>query len=327
MLASNLMRQAGIAEKEVVKTSSNRQSKSVLTRMLAYSGALALLAQGSSCSTTETKPEPAPTISPPMYVQVPHPLGFDLGDLQALFAAQGAPKLESLGDCDAEYRKLEKATKHPDELRKGARELVRNDPVNYHWCFYSKFLGLENALRNTQFIEDRQKVLLETYSFLTPIARGYMVEFKDSRYLRWAVRHYRGVSEWVFYRKLDQSEQMTQLLVEVTNPFGLWRDTSGERSVLEKYNLAKPKDGKKAPVERRTIFPKEEEVASPLEAPVSAGAKDAVTGERLPAQIPPPPPPAAPAPPAPVTSSSNESEMIPDMGTMKPETVSPTAPN
>lgn len=289
---------------------------------LAWAGAFALSALGFqllSCSTTERVPDPVPTIAPPDYVQVPHPLGFDIGDVQALFGMSNAPKPETLNACDADFRKLEKVTRQPDEIRKGARELVLQDPVNYHWCFYAKILNLESQLKNSSFIEEKQKALLETYSFLTPIARAYMVEYKDSRYLRWAVRHYRAVSEWVFYRKLDQSEQMTQLLVEVSNPFALWRDSSAERSVLEKYHLAKPKPKDPAAAggaaAAAAAMRKENPDAPTMVEPVLSGTRPvkrvpAKNPDLLPIENPPPPP----------------MDEIPSAGPMLPAPVEPPPP-
>lgn len=67
-----------------------------------------------------------------------------------------------------------------------------------------------------------------------------MQQFHDSRYLRWAIRHYRSLSQVVFYSKVNQSPQMTAELTEVINPFGLWRETaSSAGSVLEKYHMAR----------------------------------------------------------------------------------------
>ena len=100
-------------------------------------------------------------------------------------------------------------------------------------------MDIEDYLKSESYIDVRQKYVLASYSFLQPIARGFMSEFHDSRYLRWAIQHYRRISEWVFYRKLDLSPAITSELVDVSNPYGLWRMPSSSRGpVLEKYNIA-----------------------------------------------------------------------------------------
>ena len=60
---------------------------------------------------------------------------------------------------------------------------------------------------------------------------------ETSRYLRFAVSHYRRMSEWVFYRKLELTPQATSELVEAANPFGVYRTPAEAASILEKYNL------------------------------------------------------------------------------------------
>ena len=126
------------------------------------------------------------------------------------------------------------------ELIEGARELVRRDPVKYHWCFYGKILELENSLKSESYLDEKQKSVLDVYGSLTPMGRAFMQEYHDSRYMRWGVKHYRQISEWVFYRKVELTPQATSELVEASNPFGLLRDAVGMVPVLEKYNIVKP---------------------------------------------------------------------------------------
>ena len=114
------------------------------------------------------------------------------------------------------------------------------DPVRYHWSYYHTVLNIEESLQSEFYVDVRQKKVLEGYAFLVPIARAFSAEFHDSRYLRLATRHYRRLSENIFYRKLDLTPQMTSELVETSNPFGLWRDPTQERPVLEKYGIVAP---------------------------------------------------------------------------------------
>lgn len=198
------------------------------------------------CSTTELKPEPVPAAQPPEYVKVPQPAGFDIGDVQGLFVDRTALGEEAIKVCDSDYRKLRGLTQSEDELRKGATELVKQDPVFYHWCFYGKILELEAAIKSLNYVDERQKKVIEVYSFIVPVARGFMSQYSDSRYLRWAIRHYRHLSTVVFYQKLTQTPEMTAQLVEVANPFGLYREPVQSGSVLEKYHLARKPADKKA---------------------------------------------------------------------------------
>jgi hypothetical protein len=192
----------------------------------------------SGCSTTEVVPFPLP--SPPVYTQVPHPVGMDLGDLVAIFTDDKAPQSKDFAKtCDTDFRKLEKLTGSRDETLEGFRELVKLDAVTYHWCFYAKLLELESDLKARIYIDERQKTILDAFSFLAPLARIYASEFHDSRYLRMAIMRYQKWSERIFYRKLELTPAGTSELVKASNPFGLWRDTLETVSVLEKYHILK----------------------------------------------------------------------------------------
>jgi hypothetical protein len=187
-----------------------------------------------------TPPE-APAASVPRYVQVAHPAGYDVSDIRAIFLDPTAPDKKTLANCDADFKKLMEVTRSEDERKEGTLELIHADPAAYHWCFYSKILELEDSLGSDTYVDVRQKHVLDTYSFLVPIARAYISEFHDSRYLRWAMKHYRKISEWVFFRKLELSPQATVDLVEATNPFGAWRDPNekAKQTILEKYSIVK----------------------------------------------------------------------------------------
>ncbi len=190
------------------------------------------------CTTTTIAPAPAPT--PPAYTFVPHPQGMNTEDLSALFTDEKAPKdPEFVSGCDAEYRKLQGLTQSVEELAEGALELVKKDPVSYHWCFYGKILDLEKVLKSDAFLDEKQKKILNIFDFLTPIAKSFSIAFHDNRYLLMAVRKYQKMSEWIFFRKVELTPAGTAELVQPTNPFGLWRDSGGSFSVLEKYHLIK----------------------------------------------------------------------------------------
>ncbi len=189
-----------------------------------------------ACTTTELVPSLPP--APPAYTQVPHPVGLDLSDLVALFTDPSAPKeKEFLKNCDSDFIKLKGFAKAKDEEMQGTRELVKKDPVHYHWCFYGKLLRLEDDLKSDEYLDTKQKIVLETFQFLSSVAQGFGAEFHDSRYLRWSVVRYQKISELVFFRKLDLTPEGTSMLVQASNPFALWRKSEGLSSVLDKYHF------------------------------------------------------------------------------------------
>lgn len=222
-----------------------KKTVAVVTFLAALLGA----GSGAGCASSEIVPIAAPRS--PEVLRAAQPLGADLGDIEALFHDPSAPAREELKGCDSDYRKLTSLTSSSDEVRRGTAELVRVDPVKYHWCFYSKLLDLFASMKASHFIDERQKATLDSFSFLTTVARAFMSEFRDSRYLRVSVKHYRRVSEWVFYRRLELTPKGTSELVEAENPFGFWRDQANESLVLSKYNLVPlpgPKSRYPAPV-------------------------------------------------------------------------------
>lgn len=220
---------------------------------IARSLILLVLLSLNGCSTTEIAPEPISKISQPNYLEASHPEGFDIEDVKILIESKNAPDTDSLKDCDADFLKLKEATaasKNEEDFKTGTLELIQKNPVKYHWCFYQQILDLENNLKRQSYIEEKQKSVLKTYEFLAPVARAFMKEFHETRYLRWAIRHYRQLSTWIFFQKLDQSPKTTEELVEANNPFGLWREPSNEtqkKSVLEKYQIEPQHDPETEP--------------------------------------------------------------------------------
>lgn len=219
-------------------TDMKRDIKRILQLVIVFG----LLRFSGGCTTTELSPPEVP--NPPSYMQVPHPEGMDLGDLTRVLLDEKAPKDPEFGKtCDQAFSTVKKLVKSKAELEEGVLELVIEEPVHYHWCFYSKLNWIENEMRGDKYIDEKQKLLIQGFEFLVPVAKAFQREFKDSRYLRWAVFRYKKNSELVFYRKLDLTPAGTMELVQPTNPFGLWRkDTPAEVSVLEKYHFRRSPD-------------------------------------------------------------------------------------
>jgi hypothetical protein len=234
-----------------------------------FTGVLAVLGL-ESCSTLETTAKPAPTVTPPEYVKVPHPAGYDMGDITALFSAPNAPSRESNKDCNTLVHLSRKTIRNDDEFKEAVGELVHQNPIAYHWCYYGKLLELESQLRTEPFIDERQRIVLQTYSFLVPVAQAFIAEFHDSRYLRWAIRHYRRLSPRIFFQQVEQTPKMTNELVEVANPFGLWREPpemGKKSSVLEKYHLGKPQQNQPEESSEllKKLMDKEPEPTAPIQ--------------------------------------------------------------
>ncbi|MFL5815501.1 MAG: hypothetical protein ACJ763_18135 [Bdellovibrionia bacterium] len=215
-----------------------------LTLMLGAGGAWLGVA---GCSTTNTLSphEPAKEVALPAYAYLPHPAGHTTGDVISLFTERGAPSRVTMAKCEDEFRTLYSKAQSIEERTKGVRELVSRNPAAYHWCFYSQILGLEEGLSQDEFVDQKQKRVMTTYEYLVPVARAFMKEFQDSRYLRWAIQDYRRLADLYFYRKLEMSPHMSSELVDVAVPVderssarneGAAQDAK-KMSVLEKYKI------------------------------------------------------------------------------------------
>lgn len=213
---------------------------------IAFTTTLAWMLQMEGCSTSEVH---APPIGiPPAYTQVPHPQGNSSSDIKALFLGNQAPDADVISkDCDKDFRKLIGLTQSINERTEGIRELVKQDPVTYHWCFYGKMLTLETEVKKDTFIDEKQKIVLDGYEFLVPIAKAFSAQYHDTRYLRIALNRYKKLSEWLFYRRLDLTPEGTVELVQPENPFGVWRENEGGYAILDKYHLSKPAADPAAP--------------------------------------------------------------------------------
>jgi hypothetical protein len=292
-----------------------------------------------SCSTTTTLSPLAPPkeVALPTYAYLPHPRGYTVNDIHLLFTDPSAPPREVLAKCEEDFRALYAKAQSIDERARGVRELVSRNPASLHWCFYSRILNLDEGLGHDDFVDEKQKRVLSEYEFLVPVARAFMQEFQDSRYMRWAIRDYRRLADLFFYRRLEMSPQMSQDLVEVEVPVDTYSERAREEARREAV-LGKYKIGNAVP--DSAVLPKEEGIAktegpnvnaaselppppvpgtAPVQAPVASSKqsddsvqstldyakelarerKDSERGARAPAAIPQPPTPVTNDPPAP----------------------------
>lgn len=259
----------------------NRLPRPTSTKIVSATFLAALVGGLSSCAVLQPNViEPAadapapPEVTAPGYAGVPHPLGLQIGDVTALFATPDAPKRESdeMKTCAADYEKLSRATKSKDELKQGLLELVRKEPIRYHWCFYAKILELEAKLRSAQMLDDRQRAVIEAYRFLAPLSRVFYREFHDSRYLRWAVSYYRRASELAFYRRVETSPGLTEELVGAGGDETTRGITEKATSVLEKYGILIPE--RLQPGQRPDEIPKGETLPSDAYVDTGSGVLD-----------------------------------------------------
>lgn len=226
-----------------------------------------------SCATQELVAPPVLPKEPPAYVRVPHPQGMDQGDLEAIFKEASAPDLALIEGCRAQLEQLRAKTQARDELFQGAREIVRKDPVRQHWCFYSGMRELERELSSKIYVDERQRIVMDQFLYLTPVARAFQLEFGDTRYLRWAVSRYRKLSELVFYRRVELSpEGVAMLGPQIVNPWGAFRKGEYARepeTVLEKYGIASPSEVPPAQKSEK-IQPVAPETRAPASPPAGA---------------------------------------------------------
>jgi hypothetical protein len=198
------------------------------------------------CSTTQVVEEKAPLPIVPQYVKVPHPAGFDLADLKAILISPLAPE-NIMGSfvetCDSEFKKLTESTIQKEERQKGAAELVLGDPERMHWCFYSKIAKLEQVLQGDSTWSERQKLVLENFEFLSPVANAFLSTYHDSRYLRWAAQYYSKISEWVFFKKLAPTPESSVIFTTGVRPelepwVSVEREAARPASVFAKYGIS-----------------------------------------------------------------------------------------
>lgn len=231
-----------------MKTSVFRQifdSRRITSAML-----LALLA---SCSNLQVVDAPAlpPKMAPAL--DLPHPMGFGVQELKGLFLSAGAPERSSLANCSADLERLLAKTQLREEIRDGARELVAENPSRMHWCFYERLLSLEDGLRLPTDLQTRQTLSLNTYRLAVPLARAFQLEFKDSRYLRWAIQRYRAFSPSIFYRKVELTPDATLEMAVLENTFGAWKAEPSTQTVLKKYGIRTPKASVTEPAPEPTV--------------------------------------------------------------------------
>ena len=216
-----------------------------MTRYKSFLTIFAMTLAITACTTTTIVEEKAPLPIVPEYVKIPHPAGFDLADLRAILVSPLAPKdmATTFKDtCDETFKALSASTESSDERKKGATELVTNDPEHLHWCFYAKISKLEEVLQGDTTWSERQKQVLDSFAFLSPIANAFLTVYHDSRYLRWATSYYSKISEWVFFKKLAPTAENTLLLTNGSRELEPWiavqRDESKTDSVFGKYGIS-----------------------------------------------------------------------------------------
>lgn len=190
-----------------------------------------------ACSSLQSVQAPALPPAPAPVLDLPHPGGFSSNELKELFTLAKAPEPKALRGCTDDFMALARKTQLREELRAGARELMIENPSRYHWCFYQSLLELDERLQKPISLDERRGLTLSTFSFAIATARAFQVEFKDTRYLRWAIQRYRSLSPIVFHRRVELSAEATAELAVIENPFGIWKPAPDPQSILKKYGM------------------------------------------------------------------------------------------
>ena len=124
-----------------------------------------------------------------------HPDGFNISDVRALFTSPGSPQLDTQLNCDFDYYAESTIARNREELFMALPEHVKSDPDKYHWCFYAKILLLEDDLsRDTLYVDEKMKLITKRYPFLVHIARIFLADFDDPRYLEFANHNYKRLN-------------------------------------------------------------------------------------------------------------------------------------
>jgi hypothetical protein len=169
-----------------------------------------------SCATSQPENlKPLPELPP--YARVEHPSTYQKGDLEALFRSNDAPSEAVLASCEGEIQKMKSRNASPFEIESAVAAAIGNDPVQYHWCFYHQLRSLDLKLSQEEYISQKQKIILEAYEFLVPVAKVFRRDFAESRYFKWSVTTYRRYSDLYFSRQVEPSAETTALLVDDAN--------------------------------------------------------------------------------------------------------------
>lgn len=188
--------------------------------------------------------DPPPLPEVPKYTQLTHPPGVLVSDLRAWEATLPAGRAEELKDCDAPFHVLSEKSGSKEEIAKGVMELLDQDATKAHQCFYLKLNEVTREIDSEKSIQERQKIVLRLYAYLSAMARGFQDRFHDTRYRRWALSSYQKHSERVFFRRLEVTPEATSDLVSDSEANGFtyyMPERQPATQVLEKYGLVEKK--------------------------------------------------------------------------------------
>ncbi len=268
--------------------------------------AAALVLSAFGCSSPQVVVAPIDTPPRVPVLDLPHPEGFTPQHLDALFQRPDAPPAPEA--CHSTQRELVRVAESPEEVQRGIHELVIDQPALHHWCFYLSLRKLSAELAEPEGILRKQRRVIDAYQDILPVARAFQREFKDSRYLRWAVQNYRSLSPRIFFRQVELSPEATNELVLIERPFSDWASPPKQKSVLEKYGLKESSERNPA---AEAPLPTAEAATQPEAPPTAEVTAPTATSVDLPTA--PEPsldpqestrPPADPAPPQPPSEES-----------------------
>lgn len=180
----------------------------------------------------------------PEWTALPHPTSSAVGSIEQLLQDRVWTSIRPEGfeeKCDQAISELRTHASNEAEFKAGLKELINKHVTYYHYCFYEKLNALEIRLKTEDYIEDRQAVVLKTYRTLTPLARAFMENWRESRYLRVASERYQKLSPRVFFRKVEPSAETTRQLVDLQGTQEQQeRALESPSSVVEKLKVTEP---------------------------------------------------------------------------------------
>lgn len=197
----------------------------------------------SGCASEELTPLPL-LPEPPAYSGVPHPNRMEIPEIASIFEDPKAPRRDLLTQCDQDIQTLKDKAASKEEFRQGVVELVDEDPVKNHWCFYHKVLELTELSKDQTLVREKQMKFIQTYNVLVPMAFAFKREFNDSRYYQWAIYIYRQLSEQILFKQVSVTplgEKLISGVGEVPRELISKSQKANAPSILVKYGLREPK--------------------------------------------------------------------------------------
>ncbi len=236
-----------------------------------------LLSLSSGCATSGPPVEAAepPDIvdarnRTPEWTTLPHPNSSAVASIEQILQDRVWTSIRPEGfeeKCDQAIIELRTHSSNEAEFKIGLRELINKHTTYYHYCFYEKLDALEKRLKTEDYVEDRQATVLKTFRTLTPLARAFLDNWRESRYLRIASERYQKLSPRIFFRTVEPNAENTRELVNLQGTQEQQdRLPDAPTSVVERLKVTEPAGLTAVPTMELDL----ESSADPTRAPASS---------------------------------------------------------